>query len=46
MEAKFGTLEKMTKILASKETTFFKRTNWYTLLDHERDEEIEEELKV
>jgi len=43
MEAKFGPLK---KLLMSIEMKFFGKTSGYTLLDHKRNEEILEELKV
>jgi hypothetical protein len=45
MEAKFGSLQKRIKMTSLK-TKFFIRTAGYALYDHERNEEILEELEV
>jgi hypothetical protein len=44
-EEKFGPLEKYEKRLPSFDMKFFRRTAGYTLFDHEKNEEILEELK-
>jgi hypothetical protein len=46
MAAKFGSLEKGIKRLASIEMKFFRRTSRYAFFDHKRNEEILEECKV
>jgi hypothetical protein len=43
---KFGPFEKRIKKKTSTEMKFFRRTAGYTLFDHQRNEEVLEEMKV